>query len=53
MSIPDEYADLILIPAMLHIDPLTFMDYPPAMQYKLRTLLTFYVASGGMSNGRG
>ena len=48
VSVPDEYADLILIPAMLHIDPLVFMDYPPAMQYKIRTLLTFHIASGGM-----
>jgi hypothetical protein len=31
---------------MLHIDPLVFMEYPPAMQYKIRTLLMHYVAGG-------
>ena len=32
---------------MLHIDPLTFMDYPPAMQYKLRTLLALLCVNNG------
>jgi hypothetical protein len=26
---PDEYIDLIIIPAVLHIDPLRLLDYPP------------------------
>jgi hypothetical protein len=50
--VPDEYADLVLIPAVLHIDPLAFMEYPPAMQYKIRHLLGYWLASGGL-HGRG
>lgn len=50
---PEEYADLVLVPAILHIDPLMFLDYPPAMQIKIRTLLMYYIASGGVLNGRG
>jgi len=45
--VPDEYADLILVPAMLHIDPIAFMDYPPALRLKLRVLLMHYIAAGG------
>jgi hypothetical protein len=48
---PEEYLDLVLIPAMLHIDPLTFMDYPPALAYKLRGLVLHYIATGGMAHG--
>jgi hypothetical protein len=48
---PDEYMDLILVPAMLHIDPLVFLDYPPAMRYQIRTLLMHYIAAGGMAHG--
>jgi len=36
---------------MLHIDPIVFMDYPPALQMKLRALLLHYVAGGGMGHG--
>lgn len=50
---PDEYVELILVPALLHIDPLTFMDYPPAVQFKVRQLLMHYIAAGGLANGRG
>ena len=50
---PDEYAELVLIPAMLHIDPLSFMEYPPALKLKMRHLLTHYVASGGIAHGGG
>jgi hypothetical protein len=51
VSAPDEYLDLVLIPAMLHIDPLVFMEYPPAMRYQIRTLLMHYIAAGGMAHG--
>jgi hypothetical protein len=43
---PDEYADLILIPAILHIDPLRFAEYPPMLRAKIRGLLTIYLAGG-------
>jgi hypothetical protein len=43
---PTEYLDLILIPAMLHIDPLTFDGYPPALQGRMRRLLITYIANG-------
>lgn len=48
VSPPDEYLDLVIIPAMLHIDPLAFMAYPPALQYKLRHLVMYHVAAGGL-----
>jgi hypothetical protein len=51
VSAPDEYLDLVLIPAMLHIDPLAFMEYPPALAYKLRVLVMHYIAAGGMAHG--
>jgi hypothetical protein len=53
VPIPDDYAVYALIPAVLHIDPLTFLEYPPAMQYKIRVLLNYYIASGGVAHGRG
>lgn len=43
---PDDYLDLILIPAVLHIDPLVFAEYPPAMALKIRVLAMHYIASG-------
>ena len=43
---PAEYMDLILIPAILHIDPLTFAGYPPALQGRMRGLLGVYIAQG-------
>ena len=52
-SAPDEYAELILVPAMLHIDPMVFMDYPPALKLKMRGLLTHYIAAGGAQHGSG
>jgi hypothetical protein len=36
---------------MLHIDPLVFMEYPPALAYKLRVLVMHYIAAGGMAHG--
>lgn len=44
---PEEYLDLVMIPAMLHIDPLRLMEYPPALLYKLRGLALHYAAAGG------
>ena len=52
-SAPDEYAELILVPAMLHIDPMVFADYPPALKLKMRGLLTHYIAAGGIAHGSG
>jgi hypothetical protein len=33
---------------MLHIDPLAFMEYPPALAYKMRGLVMHYIAAGGL-----
>lgn len=43
---PEDYTDLILIPAILHIDPLTFAQYPPLIQRKMRMLLGRFMAVG-------
>jgi hypothetical protein len=48
---PEEYLDLVLIPAMLHIDPLAFMESPPVLAYKIRALVMYYIAAGGMAHG--
>ena len=53
VTVPDEYADLVLVPAMLHIDPMAFMNYPPALKAKIRHLMLHYVAAGGIANGGG
>lgn len=52
-NIPDEYAELVLIPATLHISPMEFMNYPPALQIKIRHLLMHYLASSGGLHGSG
>jgi hypothetical protein len=46
---PELYADLILIPAELHIDPLRFAEYPPVLQMQIRRLLPYYMM--GKRNG--
>lgn len=38
--------DLILIPAILHIEPMVFLAYPPLIQRKIRALLGRYIGSG-------
>lgn len=45
---PPEYVELILAPAILHIDPMRFMEYPPAMRMRITNLLWAYI---GMGNG--
>lgn len=47
---PRMYTDLILIPAILHIEPLTFAGYPPALQMQMRGLLRYYIAGGWAGN---
>lgn len=46
MPPPGEYVDLILVPSILHIDPLTFAAYPPYLQGRMRGLLLDHIASG-------
>jgi len=40
---------LILVPALLHIDPLVFAAYPPMMQTKVRLLLMRFLGAGQLS----
>lgn len=42
--------DLILIPAILHIDPMAFHTYPPPIQERTRRLLIKYIAAGWGGN---
>jgi len=37
--------NLILIPAELHIDPLTFAEYPPGLQLRIRSMMPHYMVS--------
>lgn len=53
VTVPDEYAELVLVPALLHIDPLAFATYPPALREKMKRLMMHYIAYGGYSNGGG
>lgn len=44
---PDTYIDLVIIPAVLHIDPLRFADdYPPLLRELMRTLAMRWVGGG-------
>jgi hypothetical protein len=43
---PDEYIDLIVIPAVLHIDPLRLLDYPPVLRETLRAWVMTWLAGG-------
>lgn len=44
---PDEYLDLIVIPAVLHVDPLRLVaEYPPALREALRTWVMYWLAGG-------
>lgn len=51
VTAPEEYANLVLVPALLHIDPMVFMSYPPGLQIKMRNLMMHYIAAGGMTHG--
>lgn len=42
--------DLILIPAILHIDPMAFHAYPPPIQERFRRMLIKYIAAGWGGN---
>jgi hypothetical protein len=50
VSAPDEYMDLILIPAILHTPTVTLWAMPPAMQAMTRDLLLRYIAGGWAGN---
>jgi hypothetical protein len=43
---PDEYLDLIVLPAVLHIDPLRLLDYPPVLREVLRTWVLTWLGGG-------
>jgi hypothetical protein len=47
---PDAYMDLILIPSILHIDPVVFMGYPPAIKAQTRNLLMAHIHAGHALN---
>ena len=47
---PPLYLELILIPAILHIEPMTFWDYPPAVQLQMRSMLQSYIRGGWAGN---
>ena len=44
---PEEYLDLIVIPAVLHVDPLRLVaEYPPALREALRAWVLHWLAGG-------
>ena len=43
---PEPYVELILVPAVLHIEPLAFRMYPPALRERVKGLLLRYLAAG-------
>jgi hypothetical protein len=43
---PDDYLDIIVIPAVLHIDPLRLLDYPPVLRETLRTWVMTWLGGG-------
>ena len=43
---PDEYLDVIVIPAVLHIDPLALQNYPPALHAAVRAWVMAWIGSG-------
>lgn len=47
---PSEYMDLIVIPQVLHIDPLQFAEYPLVLQQRIRGLLQAHIAHGWAGN---
>lgn len=49
-SAPELYMDLILIPAVLHVEPMTFWRYPPVIREQMRKLFLRYVAGGWAGN---
>lgn len=49
---PDEYTDMILIPAILHTQSTDFWQLPPLVQEKTRRLLQRYIAAGWAGNTR-
>ena len=49
---PDEYTDMILIPAILHMRTVEFWALSPIVQEKTRRLLQRYIAAGWAGNTR-
>jgi hypothetical protein len=47
---PTEYADLILVPAILHTPTAQFWELPWIVQEKARRLLKTYIAAGWAGN---
>lgn len=43
---PAEYLDMIVIPAVLHIDPERLLHYPPALRAFLRARVMDWIAGG-------
>ena len=44
---PDAYLDLVVIPAVLHVDPLRLVaEYPPALRAALRAWVMHWLAGG-------
>lgn len=50
MASPSEYMDLILVPSILHIDPLAFHEYPPALKGRIRNMVMYHIAGGHALN---
>lgn len=50
MASPLEYMDLILVPSILHIDPMLFADYPPALKGRIRYMLMMHIGAGHALN---
>jgi hypothetical protein len=46
---PDDYAELILIPAVLNTPWAVYNEYPPAIKLQTRNLLISWLASGQMA----
>ena len=42
--------DFILVPSILHIDPMAFQDYPPALQLRVRSMLMNHIGAGHALN---
>lgn len=49
---PNEYVDLILVPAILHTPTAQFWELPFIVQEKMRGLLMRYIAGGWAGNTR-
>lgn len=41
---------MILVPSILHIDPLAFDAYPPALKARIRYMLAMHIGAGHALN---